>query len=109
MKKPKFLRDLDQMGRDSFVDAAQKPRIVTCPQGVVAYTIGKDKKPSPGAMLQQVFNPEETDARIREILASNPDVDLTEDTLIQKALGVRILAHKKTKRPPPSTDEDIFW
>ena len=106
MKTPKFLSDLDQLGRNAFLEAVQKPHILVCPQGVVTYTIPHEN-PSVGTILQQVFDPQEIDGKIREILAVTPDLTLERLTEFGQAIGISITNFERAK--PPAPDEDVIF
>lgn len=110
MKKPKFFGDLDQLGHAAFLEAVRKPRIVTCPEGVITYTIAKENMKSPGAILQQVFDPQEIDGKLREILTVAPDVTLVKLKKIGQDLGISIQNFEKAKPPaPPPEEEDVIF
>jgi hypothetical protein len=98
---------LQDVSRSIFLDAVQKPRVVTCPQGVVAYSLS----PNPGGseILIRLFDPESIDQKIRDILATNADIDLVQDRQIQTALGITVLSHKKSKPSSLPPGDDIFW
>lgn len=102
-KRPS-LRDFS---RSIFLGAVQKPRLVTCPQGVVTYTIAPD--PGASEILAQLFDTQATDQKIREILATNADIDLVHDKEIQAALGITVLSHTKSKSSSLPPGDDIFW
>ena len=108
MKKPKFLSGLDQLGRDAFLEAVQKPHILVCPQGVVNYTIPHEN-PSVGTILQQVFDPQEIDGKIREILAVTPDLTLERLREFGQAMGILIRDFEKAKLPAPPPDQDVIF
>lgn len=109
MKKPKFSNKLDQLGRDLFLGAAQKPRVVTCAQGVVSYSIPQ-KNPDTGTILQHVLDPMSIDDKIREILAITPDITLESLKKFGAAMGIAILHFEKAKPPAaPPPDEDVIF
>ena len=100
---PKSLREArDRM----FIESVAEPRVVTCPQGVVVYTI--PKQPSVRNIMRMAFDFKRIDQQIRDVFASAPDADLKADKELQKGLGIKILTVQRQKalRPP---DEGILF
>lgn len=107
MKKPKLFSNLDRLGHSFFTEAVQKPRIVTCLQGVVTYTIPLEN-PDAGAILQHVLDPQEIDRKIREILAITPDISLEKLVRFGQAMGISISDFEKA-RPSVPPDQDVIF
>ena len=103
-KKPAAIRNHI---RDAFADTALNPdpRIVTCPEGVVAYKfLAPDpKRPRLGSLLARVFDPDATDNQIREIFAANAEADFE---ALGPALGIEIISVQK--KPVSSSPQEKF-
>ena|ERR1700722_15298591 len=102
----KFKNPLNDLGRQALAHTLKTPRIVTASGTVVTYEVASD---SALALLEHVFDPAETDAKIIQILTTNPDVDLTK---FEAALGIKILGVQRKPKPPseavpPSDDIEI--
>lgn len=100
---PKSLREV----RDRIViEGATEPRIVTCPQGVVVYTI--PDKPSVRNVIRMTFDFKRIDEQIKDVLAAAPDADLKADLDLQRGLGIKILSVRRNKPAPPSDEDPLF-
>lgn len=100
---PKSLREV----RDRIViDAAAEPRVVTCPQGIVVYTV--PDKPSVRNVIRMAFDFKRIDEQIRDVFAAAPDADLKADLVLQRALGIKILSVQRNKPAPPSDEDPLF-
>lgn len=109
MKKPKLFSDLDRLGREAFLEAVQKPRIVTCPQGVVTYTMAQEGSRRIGSVLEQLLGPEEIEKKIREILAVAPGITLAKLRKLGQDMGITIRAFEKAQPAAPPPDEDVIF
>jgi hypothetical protein len=97
---------LQDFSRSIFLDAVQKPRIVTCPQGVVAYSISPNPRGS--EILTRLFDPESIDQKIRDILAANPKAEFTPE--LQRALGITVMDFQRAPNQPSlNTSEDVLF
>ena len=87
--------DPEDPGFQQFLRFFSKPRIITCPQAVVTYTISEEDDAS--SIINHLLHPADKEQRIREILAANPDADLT---AYESALGIKIIkVDRKANRP----------
>ena len=97
---------LQDLSRSIFLDAVQKPRVVTCPQGVLAYSISQN--PGGSEILTRLFDPESIDQQIRDILAANPKADFTPE--LQRALGITVMDFQRAPNQPSlNTSEDVIF
>ena len=101
-------RSLRELAHHTFMDDAlnPEPRVVTCPEGVVAYVpLPPDaRRPKLGQLLGRLFDPEAMDNKIREIFAANPDTDFA---ALAPALGIKVISAQKTKPPAPPQEKYI--
>jgi hypothetical protein len=81
-----------------------KPRIVTCPQGVVAYqltpkTIGDGLSKLWDSLLSSKLvddpKPHATDAKIREMYAANPSIDFRN---YEEVLQIKVIRQERTRK-----------
>jgi hypothetical protein len=91
----------DDAGFKLFTRPLDKPRVLTCPQAVVIYTLAHDDDPI--ALLKHHLSPDALDQKIREILAANPKIDFTPK--LQSALGITIISIQRTPQSQPSSNE----
>ncbi len=96
---------LNELGFAIVANRVTRPRIVTCPQGVVSYTIAPQANPNIGSVLQRLFKPEDIDNKIRDILAASPGLTLAKLRKFGRAMGISI--HDFEKANP--ADEDVTF
>ena len=92
-------QDPDDPGFKLFTGPVHKAHIVSCPQGVVTYTLADEG--NPWVILKQHVRPSDKDQQIRDILAANPDVDLQQ---LEGPLGIKIVNFQKSKPAPKPTE-----
>jgi hypothetical protein len=93
----------DDPGFKLFTSPYGKQHILTCPQGTVVYKMAEHDDPI--ALLKHHLHPADslagTEQKIREILASNPSVDLKHHRPIQDALGITVISYDRTVLEQP--------
>lgn len=95
--------DPDNSGFEIFTRPYREQHVLTCSQGVMVYKLlARD---DPVALLKHHLHPADTDQKIREILAANPNTEFTPE--LQAALGIKVISFQRTTRS--SLGEDIFW
>ncbi len=102
--KRSIFKRLQDVDRNTYLDALQAPRIVICEQGVVTYSILSSSRSL--SVASHLISPQSTDQKIKEILAVNPDTDFTPE--IQSALGITVHTFQKAKRPSQPAEDVIF-
>ena len=102
-------RSLEELGHRRFLELASNPRahVVTCPEGVLAYTIEPKGSPSSQVLATFMHNTgfSAMDEKIKEIFAANPDVDFKG---LQEALGIKVLNQQSKAKSKPDAKEDWF-
>lgn len=86
---------VDKIGRDAFKERLQDVRVVTGNNVVVTYKMVL-ANPIPSRLLKTLFAPEQVDEKLKELLAANPDLDLTK---IEAALGISIIDIQRPAKP----------
>jgi hypothetical protein len=106
IKSGKPPKSLNELGFSILVDKVAQPRIVTCPQGVVSYTIANARV---GNVGQHLVAPDEIDEKIREILAVTPDLSLAKLRKFGQDLGISIRSFERPRSPEPPPQDDVLF
>lgn len=99
-------RSLDEVGLSLLYSKVAQPRVVTCPQGVVSYTIGTARM---GNALGHIVSADAIDEKIRQILAVTPDLSLGKLRRLGQDMGISIRTFEKGKPSGPPPEEDVIF
>jgi hypothetical protein len=93
----KIKNPINDLARKSLIKMVKTPRILTTKNVVITYTFAEDPDISMGS-IGRIFDPAATDAKLIEILAANPQADLTK---FEEVLGIKILDIQRGPEVPP--------
>ena len=93
-----------------FTGPLREEHVVTCPQGTVVYRLAE--RDDPVALLKFHLHAadklRDVERQIREVLSSNPSLDLRQHKSIQESLGITVLSHDRPLREQAHTlDGDV--
>lgn len=88
-------------GFEFFTRPYREQHVLTCPQGTVAYRLVR--RDDPVALLKHHVHSSDTDKKIQEILAANPNIQFTPN--LQEALGIEVIDFQPAPPQPKAAAE----